>query len=49
MSYSCGSTRVNYFSNPDVEYNGEPTGTSTENNVRAIENNMVRGGKHNKI
>ena len=42
MSYSCGSPRVNYFSNPDVEYLDKPTGTETENNARAFQDNMVR-------
>lgn len=42
MSYSCGSPFANYFSNPDVSYNGRPTGTDTEDNVRALEDNMVR-------
>ena len=46
MSYSCGGPRVNYFSNPDVEYLNKPTGTADEDNARAIEENMVRRGKN---
>lgn len=39
MSYSCsGGTRVGYFSNPNVIYNGEYTGTSTEDNARSMTN-----------
>lgn len=33
---------VNYFSNPDVDYYGLPTGTSVNNNARVIRDNMVR-------
>jgi hypothetical protein len=37
MSYACAaSTRVPYFSNPDVSYMGRPTGTANENNARVI-------------
>jgi hypothetical protein len=37
MSYSCnGSTRVPFFSNPDVYYQGRPTGTATANNAQVI-------------
>ena len=43
MSVSCGTPRVNFFSNPDVIHLNKPTGTVTENNARAIEDNMVRG------
>lgn len=32
---------VNYFSNPDVSYNGVPTGDSNNDNARVIEKNMV--------
>ena len=42
LSYSCGSPRINYFSNPDVEYLNKPTGTTTEDNARAFKDNMVR-------
>lgn len=39
MSYSCtGGTRVGYFSNPNVIYNGEYTGTNTEDNARSMTN-----------
>lgn len=42
MSYPCdNSYRANYFSNPDVSYLGEPTGTATENNARVIEEHKV--------
>lgn len=43
MSYSCGSPRANYFSNPDVSYLDKPTGTATEDNARVIEEHKVRG------
>lgn len=33
---------ANYFSNPDVDYLGLPTGTDAENNARLIRENMVR-------
>ena len=39
MSYaeSCsGCLRIPYWSNPRVMYNGEPTGTDTEDNARVI-------------
>jgi hypothetical protein len=40
MSYSCSdSTRVPYFSNPDVSYRGRPTGTSSANNARRLREN----------
>lgn len=43
MSYDCGGVPViDYFSNPDVLYDGQPTGTATENNARTIKENMVR-------
>lgn len=44
MSYAteCNVPLINYFSNPDIMYNGKPTGTVTEDNARAIEDNMVR-------
>lgn len=42
MSTSCGSPFVNYFSNPDVTFLNKPTGTATEDNARAIGDNMVR-------
>ena len=43
MSVSCGTPRVNFFSNPDIIHLNKPTGTLTEDNARAIEDNMVRG------
>lgn len=33
---------INYFSNPDVNYEGTPTGTDSEDNARAIRERMVR-------
>lgn len=33
---------INYFSNPNVNYQGRATGTGTENNARTITENMVR-------
>lgn len=43
MGYSCAffTPRVNYFSNPDVSTLDRVTGTDTENNARAIRDNMV--------
>lgn len=39
MSYACsGATRVGHFSNPNVTYNGEYTGTPTEDNARSMNN-----------
>ncbi|MCD2449904.1 M12 family metallo-peptidase [Methylicorpusculum oleiharenae] len=39
MSYDCsGGTRVGYFSNPKVTFNGEYTGTATEDNARSMTN-----------
>ncbi|MBE0436680.1 MAG: fibronectin type III domain-containing protein, partial [Methylomicrobium sp.] len=39
MSYACsGGTRVGYFSNPNVTYNGEYTGTPTDDNARSMNN-----------
>ena len=45
MSYSCGSSRENYFSNPDVSYLDKPTGTASADNVRVLEDNMVKYSK----
>ena len=53
MSYRCNlntqpgessefAPPVPYFSNPDVDHLGLATGTSTENNARALRENMVR-------
>lgn len=46
MSYGCPSSssvsRINYFSNPDVSVLNKATGTSTEDNAKTIEDNMVR-------
>jgi hypothetical protein len=38
MSYYIGNdpTRIPHFSNPDVSYNGHPTGTDKHNNARTI-------------
>lgn len=45
MSYECEDDdtvpRVNYFSNPGVSYLDKPTGTSTEDNARAVRESMV--------
>ncbi|CAM9277620.1 unnamed protein product, partial [Ectocarpus sp. 12 AP-2014] len=44
MTYSndcSGAELINYFSNPDVEYLGQPTGTATENNAQTVKDNMV--------
>lgn len=41
MAYNCpgGCVRINHFSNPDILYNGEPTGEETaSDNARAIDN-----------
>ncbi len=39
MSYDCtGGTRISYFSNPNVSYNGLITGSSTENNALSMTN-----------
>jgi hypothetical protein len=40
MAYDCllGCPAVLHFSNPDVLYQGEPTGTATQNNARSINN-----------
>eukprot|EP00904_Undaria_pinnatifida_P008309 jgi/Undpi1/4608/HiC_scaffold_18.g07962.m1 len=48
MSYSCGSSRENYFSNPDVSYLDKPTGTASADNVRVLEDNMVAVSKIRK-
>lgn len=44
MSHTCGTPSVNHFSNPDVIVLDKPTGTATEDNARAIEDNMVSSG-----
>ena len=36
------ASEINYFSNPDVSYEGLPTGTATENNAQTLRDNMVR-------
>lgn len=43
MAYSCsGAARVNYFSNPDVAYNGYATGSpSATENARTLANTMA--------
>lgn len=33
------SERVNYYSNPDVNFNGNPSGTNNDNNARVIREN----------
>ena len=50
MAYESGcvaSPRVNIFSNPDRVYDGQPQGTATDDNARAIREAAVRanGGK----
>ena len=40
LSYG-GATRVPYFSNPAVLYNGRVTGTSTQDNARALNDNAA--------
>lgn len=39
---SAYAEQVNYFSNPDVDYLGLPTGTSIHDNARVLRENMVR-------
>lgn len=34
--------RINYFSNPDIDYLGLPIGNAESNNARCIKDNMVR-------
>lgn len=43
LSYptGCAVPKINFFSNPDVFFEGQPTGTDTENNARMIRENMV--------
>ncbi|CAM9630488.1 unnamed protein product, partial [Ectocarpus fasciculatus] len=44
MTYAGGcddAALVNYFSNPDVQHLGQPTGTATENNAQTVQDNMV--------
>eukprot|EP00903_Cladosiphon_okamuranus_P011265 g10623.t1 len=38
---SSWSEWANYFSNPDVDYKGLPTGTSTQDNARVLRENMM--------
>ncbi len=38
MAYNCGTNQVGYFSNPNVIYNGEYTGTASANNALSINN-----------
>ena len=53
MSYGCPRASAfsatvykgNHYSNPDVYYQGKPTGTDTENCARAISENKVRPRK----
>lgn len=45
MSFTCGTPRVNFFSNPDVIHLNKPTGTLMDDNARNIEDNMVRGNR----
>ena len=46
MSYNdeedCNTPRVNWFSNPDVEYNDQVTGEDDTNCAQTIKDNMVR-------
>lgn len=43
LTFQCPNSAptINYFSNPDVTYLGTPTGTPTNDNARAIRDNMV--------
>lgn len=38
----CDAPKITYFSNPDVYYDGVPTGTAEEDCARMIEDNKVR-------
>jgi hypothetical protein len=40
LSYG-GATRIPYFSSPLVTYNGMPTGTTSQDNARALNNNVL--------
>ena len=40
LSYG-GETRVPYFSSPLVKYNNMPTGTASQDNARALNNNVA--------
>lgn len=44
MSYwtDCNVRKINYFSNPEVFFEGQATGTSLENNAQQIRDTMVR-------
>lgn len=46
-----GVSRVNYFSNPEVDFGGKPTGNATADNARCIEDSMVslRGAMDKRI
>ena len=39
---NCNTPRVNWFSNPDVAYNGIDTGDAAHNNAQCIKDSMVR-------
>ena len=41
MAYQPGN-EVQYYSNPDVRYNGTPTGTATDNNARVLRETMAQ-------
>lgn len=40
MAYNCaaGCPRINHWSNPNISYNGKPTGTATADNARTLNN-----------
>ena len=40
LSYG-GETRFPYFSSPLVKYNNTPTGTASQDNVRALNSNVA--------
>ena len=41
-STACFGPRVNFFSNPHVEFKDKPTGDEETNNALTIKENMVR-------
>lgn len=41
-SDECDVPKINYFANPDVEYNNQATGNSTTNCARRITETMVK-------
>ena len=46
MAKDCNNvTRINHFSNPDVIYDGKPTGRDDANCAQAIRDNMVKSAE----